>query len=225
MNKILIHLLLAVCPFMAFSQNSFSYYPGYVIFKENDTLFTKIAIDKKTKNIELSDLYIKVVYLDNQNHLDTTFSDETGLIGYSFKKDTIQYNFHKLIFQKKEGRKDPIFAWCMVGGYLKLYSCAHDIRVEHLNWSGSLYQNLNPNALMHEYSRNKVLNYYFQKGNGELILVPKNSDGSPNKKWLKKFFRDTNILSDKIGKEINIFDLEQMAKEYNALLTRPGFSK
>jgi len=78
---------------------------------------------------------------------------------------------------------------------------------------------------MHEYSRNKVLNYYFQKGDGELIRIPKNADGSPNKKWLKKFFKDDNTLSGKIGKEINIFDLEQMAREYNALLTGGGSSK
>lgn len=225
MKKILIHLLLGICPFIVVSQTSFSYYPGYVIFKQKDTLFTKIAIDNKTKNIELSDLYIKVVYLDNQNRLDTAFCDGTELIGYSFKKDTIQYNFHKLICDKKEGNRDPIFAWCIVPGYLKLYSYAHDVRIEHINWSASVYQNLNPNGIMHEYSKNKVLNYYFQKGDGELIRVPKNSDGSPNKKWLKKFFKDNNVLSGKIGKEISIFDLEQMAKEYNALLTGDTSSK
>jgi len=101
MKKFLIYLVLGACPFTVFSQTSFSYYPGYVIFNQKDTLFTKIAIDNKTRNIELSDLYVKVVYLDNQNHLDTAFCDETELIGYSFKRDTVQYNFHKLICQKK----------------------------------------------------------------------------------------------------------------------------
>jgi len=218
MNKTLLFVFFIIVQHALLSQTKFIYYPGYVIFKNKDTFFTKIQVDDKIKDIELSNLYKQVVYLNNKNSPDTNSPDQPDIIGYAFKKDTIQYNFHKLVLnnlKNKNGDKNSIFAWCMVEGYLKLYSYAYDLRVEHFSWSKTLYQNMNPNSIWHEYTKTKRLNYYVQKGDEELNKVPKNSDNSPNKKWLKSFLKDDKILAEKIGKEINIFDLETMVREYN----------
>ena len=200
------------------SQTNFIDYRGYVIFQNNDSFFTKIRIDDKVKNIELSNLYNEVVYINKEKKPDTISPAHDDIIGYGFKKDTTQYNFHKLLLNQKNksADKNPIFAWCIVDGPLKLYSYSYDITLDRFSLTKSLYQNANPNALLHEYTKNKRLKYFFQKTNEELKQVPENSDNSPEKKWLKSFFKNDESLCNKIGKEINIFDLETMAREYNS---------
>ena len=218
MNKLFIFVFLITAGLDLFSQTSFTDYAGYVIFQKGDSFYTKIRIDDRVKNIEFSNLFNEFVYINKEKHPDTASANHGNVIGYGFKKDTTQYNFHGLALngqKNKSGDKNSIFAWCIVDGPLKLYSYAYDTKIDRFSMTKSLYQNANPNALLHEYTKNKKLKYFFQKTNESLKQVPENADNSPEKKWLRFFFRDNESLANKIGKEINIFDLEAMVKEYN----------
>jgi hypothetical protein len=197
---------------------SFINYPGYIIFKNGDTLFTKLRVDSKIKNVEFSNLFKAVLFYNKQNQIDTAFADDTTIVGYGFKKDTSNYYFHRLVLnsmKNKPGDKYPIFAWCISNGPLKLFAYGYDVRTEHFAWSKTLYHNLNPDALTHEYTRNRRIKYYFKKNEEDFTAVAENSDNSPQVKWLKAYFKDYSSLSEKIGKEINAFDLETIVNIYN----------
>jgi hypothetical protein len=43
----------------------------------------------------------------------------------------------------------------------------------------------------------------------------KNVPGVINTRWLKEYFSDDEILVKKIGKELDVSDLELIVKEYN----------
>ena len=213
-------LLVAVFIFSGknlFPQN-FINYSGYVIFKNNDTLFTRLRIENRVKNIEFSNLFVSVLYYNKMNRVDTAFANDSSIIGYGFKKDSSQYYFHRLTlnsFKNKSGDVYPIYAWRISNGPLQLFAYGYDIRIDRFAWSKTLYQNVNPNSIMHEYTKNRRIKYYFKKNNNELIQIAQDSDGSPQVKWLKAYFKDYSSLSKKIGKDINAFDLETMVNEYN----------
>lgn len=201
------------------SQNNFTDYTGYVIFEHNDTLLTKIRVDKKVKNIELSDQFNKVTYLDKYGNSDTALSNQSKIIGYGFKKDSIAYDFHKIIVTNikfQHGKKTPIFAWCIINGFTKLYCCSYNFDSEDKNMP-----NLNPfgiygpSSVLYEHITGKKLSYYFQRATDDIKAVPEKNNNSPDKRWLKTFFKDDKDLCKKIGNEISLFDLETMVKDYN----------
>ena len=62
--------------------------------------------------------------------------------------------------------------------------------------------------------------YYYLKRNDVISFVRtkatlRNVPGSIDKKWLKEYFNDDIELANKIGKEIEAFDLETIVTEYN----------
>ena len=207
MKKILV---VVSCTIQAavYSQSSHKFCRGYICSSEGDTVFTKIIIENTVKNIELSDLYQKVVYVSNDNQLDTAYPGKSKIMGYGFQKDTGMYHFIRVKTGKK-GKKDIFkYAWRILDGYAKLYSYAYDfvgMKTTYQNgWAhGDIY-------------RNKSLNYYLQKGASEAKFVPQRQRIFNDEKWLKDFFKDDETLRKKIGKEIKSYDLEAMVNEYNA---------
>src|SRR5258706_12768321 len=96
MNKFILLLCFVVLCGELFSQSNFTRYPGYIIFKNNDTFHTKILINSKVKNIELADLYEQVSFIDSNDKIKIARPEEDDIMGYSFKIDTGKYYFYKI---------------------------------------------------------------------------------------------------------------------------------
>lgn len=192
-----------------FSQKNIFKFPGYVVTINNDTIRAQIIITDHVNNIELSDLFTQVTYLDSTGNKVTAWP-EKQLTAFQFLNNGKQYHFEKLLLNKKN---EYGFAYRMIHGPVTLYQYARNTELDYfkptLDRSRRQSGKYTQRYIYYYLKRNEVIS--FVKTKATLRNVP----GSIDKKWLKSYFNDDIELANKIGREIEPFDLETIVNEYN----------
>ena len=197
------------------AQKNPSRFPGFLIATNNDTIQGQIIVPEHSNNIELSNLFREVTYIDSTGKQIMVRPNEY-IISFQFSNKNQNYYFERINLNDKP-KKEPeyVFALRIIKGYISLYEYSFD--TEYLNIKGAL----SPNVPTATTVAQRYFYYFLQKQNMPPSRVKRSfsftSDVSMNndKKWLKNYFRDYPELTKKIGRDIETYELEIMVKEYN----------
>lgn len=193
------------------AQKKSSYYPGYIIYSNNDTFFTKIGLSGQI--IEMSDLFTQVTYIDSTREEKRSFPGKE-ISGFGFQIDSTMYDFYEITIGNEFPESGKVFAWKVVNGHIKLYYYGYD-------GSGERFVAGQRGPATVGYDQRYVASFV-QKGNEKLVRAKSKFGFNAaktiyyDKKWLKDLFKDDKELVEKIGKKIATYDIEAMIKEYNA---------
>ena len=192
-----------------FSQKNIFKLPGFVVTNTNDTIKAQIIVNDHANNIELSDLFSEVTYLDSTGKKFTAWPQKQ-ILAFQFRNNGKEYYFEKLLLNKKN---EYGFAYRMIQGPVTLYQYARNTELDY--FKPTLDRNRRNSGT---YTQRYI--YYYLKRNDVISFVRtkatlRNVPGSIDKKWLKEYFNDDIELANKIGKEIEAFDLETIVTEYN----------
>jgi hypothetical protein len=210
--KVLLCILIAFFPLTnLFSQKNISKFSGFLVTNTNDTIKSYILVTDHSNNLELSNLFDEVTYVDSVGKRVTANAYQ-HISSFHFIKDNKNYDFEKISLDDVKNKKNG-FALRIIKGSVSLYLYSSNSEL-------TLFRpTLNPNnQSTGDYTQRYI--YNFLKEDGVLSLVKtkkslKNVPGVINTRWLKEYFSDDEILVKKIGKELDVSDLELIVKEYN----------
>lgn len=210
MRKIFFLLTVLFTSTHLFTQRNISKFPGFIVTNTNDTVKVQILITDHVNNIELSNLFNVVYYFDSAGNKFTAFPDEK-IACFQFTKNSKNYLFEKILVNEKRNRFG--FALRLINGPVTLYQYCRETDLD------SFRPTLNPNQSSGGTYTQRYIYYYLKRGNTLSYVrtkaTLKNIPGSIDKKWLRDYFSDNAELANKIGKEIEEYDLESIVNEYN----------
>jgi len=197
------------------AQKNPSKFPGFLIASNNDTIKGQIIVSEHSNNIELSNLFREVTYIDSTGK-QITVRPNQYILSFQFSNKNQNYYFERINLNDKP-KKEPeyVFALRIVKGYISLYECSFETQYLMIKSA------LSPNVPTATNVAQRYFYYFLQKQNMPPSRVKRSfsftSDVSVNidKRWLKSFFRDYSELTRKIGRDIKTYELEIMVKEYN----------
>ena len=197
------------------AQKNPSKFPGFLITTNNDTIKGLIIVSEHSNNIELSNLFREVSYIDSTGKQFTVRPNEY-IISFQFNNKIQNFYFERINFNDKP-RKEPeyIFALRIIKGYISLYEYSSDTETLMIKPA------LSPNVSTATNLAQRYFYYFLQKQNMSPSRVKRNFSftagvsGNNDKNWLKNYFKDYPELTKKIGRDIETYELEIMVKEYN----------
>jgi len=194
-----------------YTQKNTSKFPGFVVTNTKDTIKTQIFVTDHSNNLELSNLFDEVTYLDSGG-TKVTANAYQYISAFHLTKDNKNFDFEKISIDSTKNKKNG-FALRVIDGPVSLY--LYSSNSELTLFRPTLNPNNQPTG---DYTQRYI--YNFLKKDGVLSLVKtkrslKNVPGNINTKWLKEYFSDDETLTKKIGKELDTSDLELIVKEYN----------
>lgn len=211
----LFNLFVFVLAFITTSaQKNFSKFPAILTTTNNDTIRALLIISNHANNIELSNLYDKMTYIDS-NGKEFTVRPNEHILSFQFHNNSTNYRFERITLNGTKKKKlEYGFGLCIIKGYMSLYQYSFDS--ENL----VVLPGSRPNQPSVENYPQRHIYHFLQKRNELPSLVKTNPTlkgipGNNERKWLRDYFKDYPHLAKKIGKEIETYDLETMVKEYN----------
>src|SRR5215203_1864636 len=198
MKKIFTSFIFSLSVTVLLAQKNSSKFPGFLIATNNDTIKAQIIVSEHSNNIELSNLFREVTYIDSTGKQITVRPNEC-ISSFQFSNKIQNYYFEKINLNDNL-KKEPeyVFALRIIKGYISLYE--YSANTEYVK----IKPGLSPNVPTATNVSQRYFYYFLQKQNMPPSRVKRDfsftSDVSVNndKKWLKNYFRDYPELTKKI---------------------------